>query len=79
MIKVTRKEGESVGVFLRRFSKKIQQSNILVKARKARFFERPMSKRQKREAALRRLQIAKEKERLYKLGKISEYEYKKGN
>ena len=79
MIEAKRKEGESTGAFLMRFTRKIQQSHILQKARKARFLERKKSKRQIRESAIRRAKIAQEKERLYKLGKISENEYKKGN
>lgn len=79
MIEAKRREGESTGAFLRRFSRKIQQSHILKKAREARFAQRKKSKRVIRESAIRRAKIAAEKERLYKLGKISENEYKRGN
>jgi len=79
MIEARRRDGESTGAFLRRFSRKIQQSHILKKARKARFAERTPSKRKIQEGAMRRSKIAEDKERLFKLGKITENEYKRGS
>ncbi len=79
MIEAKRRDKESTGAFLRRFSRKIQQSHILAKARKARFLEPRKSKRKIRESALRRSNIASEKERLFKLGKINENEFKRGS
>jgi len=79
MIEAKRRDNESTGAFLRRFSRKIQQSHILQKARKGRFQETKKSKLKIRESALRRSNIASEKERLFKLGKINENEYKRGS
>ena len=44
MIEVKKKENESTGSLLRRFSKKVQQSGLLLQARSSRFLERPQSK-----------------------------------
>lgn len=73
-IEVKRKEGESVGAMLRRFSRKIQQSGILMRARKVRFQEPKKSKRERRESALHRERIKKERERLRKIGLLEEEE-----
>ncbi|HEX9503004.1 MAG TPA: 30S ribosomal protein S21, partial [Patescibacteria group bacterium] len=39
MVEVKRKDNESFESLLRRFNRKIQQSGVLVRARKIRFFE----------------------------------------
>ena len=75
-VTVRKKEKESVQSLLRRFSRRIQQSGVLVRARRGRFYVPPVTKRQKKLSALRRQQIQKERERLYKLGKL-ENEFKK--
>ena len=79
MIEAKRKDGESTGAFLRRFSRKIQKSGVLVKARKRRFLESRKSDRKIKDSAMRRANLVKEKERLFKLGKITENEFKRGN
>ncbi len=69
-IEIKRKEKESVATFLRRFTRRIQQSGILIEARKSRFHQSPKTRREKRLAALHRIRRQKEFERLKKLGKI---------
>jgi len=69
MIQVKRKEKETTGSLLRRFSQRIQQSGILLRAREIRFYKNLKSKRQKRVDALRRERVKREIERLKKLGK----------
>ncbi len=76
MIEVKRKDNESVGSLLRRFSKKVQQSGLLIQARNSRFKEKTKSRTERRKSALRRNEIVTEKERLRKLGKLEE-EYSK--
>ncbi|MFA6096562.1 MAG: 30S ribosomal protein S21 [Candidatus Paceibacterota bacterium] len=76
MIEVKRKDNESVGSLLRRFSKKVQQSGLLIQARNSRFKEKTKSRTERRKSALRRNEIVSEKERLRKLGKLEE-EYSK--
>lgn len=69
MVEVQKKESESLSSLLRRFNRRVQQSGILLEARKARFYERPKSKRAVRESAARRAEIVREKEYLRKIGK----------
>ena len=74
MVYVKRKDRESTPALLRRFTRRVQQSGILLRARKARFYKSKPSKRERRERALRRLTLGKERERLLKLGKIDPLE-----
>lgn len=69
MVEVKRKDNESFDSLLRRFNRKIQQSGVLIRARKTRFFEQPKSRNLQKVAARRRTQIRAEKEELKKLGK----------
>lgn len=73
-IEVKRKEKETTGSLLRRFTRLIQQSGILFLVRKARFYEKPKTKREKRESALRRDQLRKIREKLIKSGQLQEGE-----
>ena len=70
MVGVNRKEGESFESMMRRFSKKLQQSGNIYRARKTRFFERPKSKDRRRLDAIRRSGIREEKEELRKQGQL---------
>lgn len=72
MVEVVRKDGESIGSLLRRFTRKVQQNGVLLKARKVRFYEKPRSKRERRRNALFREDLRKKTEKLRKLG-ILEY------
>lgn len=72
MVYVKRRENESVAAMIRRFTRRVQQSGILLRARKIRFYEPKPNKRLMQERALRRLAVMKEQERLAKLGKIIE-------
>jgi len=69
-VEVRKREKESVQGLLRRFSKRIVQSGVLLRAKRGRFYVPPLSKRQKKLSALRREKIQKERQRLYKLGKL---------
>jgi small subunit ribosomal protein S21 len=69
MVEVKRKENESFESLLRRFNRKIQQSGVLVRARRIRFFEPERSKNLQKVAARRRAEIKSQKEELKKLGK----------
>ena len=71
-VEVRKKEKETTASLLRRFSRRVQQSGVLLRARRARFYEPTKSKRQKRIDALRRSIMQKEREKLIKLGKIEE-------
>lgn len=77
MVEVKKKDGESFESLLRRFNRRIQQSGVLVRARKIRFFEPPKSKRLVREDARRRAQIKKRREELKKIGKLPVKSFRK--
>lgn len=70
MVEVKAKEGESFESLLRRFNRKIQQSGILIRARKIRFFAPTKSRNLLRESAQRRALARQEREELKKLGKF---------
>jgi len=69
MVEVKRKEHESFESLLRRFNRKIQQSGVLMRARRIRFFEAPKSRNLQKVAARRRQQIRQQKEELKRMGK----------
>ncbi len=73
MIEARRKDNESIGAFLRRFTKKVQQSGVLIRARKIKYKVTAKNKKEKQAAALRRYHTHQEREKLFKLGKLEEY------
>jgi ribosomal protein S21 len=53
MIQVTRKDAkESTENLLRRFTRKVQQSGVLAVAKQNQYFEKPMSKTERRNRAI---------------------------
>jgi small subunit ribosomal protein S21 len=73
MVEVRKRDNESPDSLIRRFSRKVQQSGVLLQARKIRFYERKKSKRKQREEAQRRSELNAERDRLIKLGEIDEF------
>lgn len=69
MVEVKKKDNESFDNLLRRFNRKVQQSGILVRARKTRFFTPTKSRNLKRTAAQRRSVMKEQRDELKKLGK----------
>lgn len=61
MQQVTRKEKESFENLLRRFNRKVHQGGNLTIAKKRQHFERPISKKEQRESAIRRAAIREKK------------------
>jgi len=70
VLKVKKQGRESTQALIRRFQKSVQQSGILLRARKERFRERAKSKTAQKRAAKRREELKREYARLKKLGKI---------
>ncbi|MFY9461608.1 MAG: 30S ribosomal protein S21 [Candidatus Sungiibacteriota bacterium] len=70
MVYAIRKHKETTGALLRRFTKTVQQSGILLEARRIRFYSKKKNKRARKISALRRIQAGKERERLLKLGRL---------
>ena len=69
LLQVTRKDDrESLENMIRRFNKKVQQSGVLGVARRKRQFEKPLSKREQREIAIRKAarKAAKARQALYR-------------
>ena len=67
-IEVKRKEGESAGTLIYRFTKRVQQSGVLREAKRRRFTHRPANKLKRKRSALHRETKRKELERAKKLG-----------
>lgn len=78
MVEVRRKDGESGESLLRRFTRKVQQSGLLIRAKRRRFYEPPKNKRQVREEATRRKGIREKREYLKRIGKLDDYLERKG-
>jgi ribosomal protein S21 len=69
MIQVTRKDAkESTESLVRRFSRKVQQSGVLATVKQAQSFEKPMSKRDRRDKAIIRRERKNLKAKRAKLG-----------
>ncbi len=72
MVEVTKKDRETPTSMIRRFSRRMQQSGILLRSRKLRFFRRRPSRTQRRDAAMRRIEKQRDYERQAKLGKLED-------
>jgi len=68
-LEIKKQERETSQNLVRRFSRRIKQSGILLNARKFRFFEKKKSNQMKKRSALRREQLKKEYELAEKMGK----------
>ena len=67
-IEVKKQDREYSQALIRRFTKKVQRSGILLRARKNQFHKPLKSKGMKKKAALRRENLRSEYEKLRKLG-----------
>lgn len=69
MIQVTRKDSkESTENLLRRFTRKVQQAGVITAAKQSQYFEKPLSKRDRRAKAIIRRQRKSLKIQKIKLG-----------
>lgn len=70
MIQVTRKDSkESIENLLRRFNRKVQQSGVLVQAKQSQYYEKPMSRRDRRAKAIIRRERKLAKVKKLRLGR----------
>ncbi len=76
MIEVKKKDRETSESLIRRFSRRVQQSGVLVRARKTRFRADEKSKREIREGAMYRAKVKKVVDHLKKMGKFDEENFK---
>lgn len=75
-LEIKKEERETSQSLVRRFSKRVKQSGILLRARKNRFQERGKSKNMKKRSALRREEKRKEYETMIKMSKGEEPRYR---
>jgi ribosomal protein S21 len=69
MIEVTRKDSkESTENLVRRFNRRVQQSGLIIAVKQGQYFEKPMSKRDRRQKAIVRQQRKALKLKKIKLG-----------
>lgn len=69
MIQVTRKDAkESTESLIRRFSRKVQQAGVLAEVKQVQYFEKPISKRERRLKAIVRRERKADKAKRAKLG-----------
>ncbi|MFZ2226616.1 MAG: hypothetical protein WA064_04110 [Candidatus Moraniibacteriota bacterium] len=76
MIEVKRKDRETPESLIRRFSRRIQQSGVLSRARKVRFRTDEKSKTELRAGAMYKVKVRKVVNRLKKIGKFDEQNFK---
>ncbi|MFH1424045.1 MAG: hypothetical protein ABIG29_03810 [Candidatus Nealsonbacteria bacterium] len=69
-LEVTKQERETSQSLVRRFGRRVQQSGLLVRARKLRFRKKQKSLGAQKRAALRREEVRKEYQKLKKMGKL---------
>ena len=69
MLQVTRKDNkEALENLIRRFNRKVQQSGVLAEVRNNQYFEKPISKTERRRKAILRNQRRAEKIKNTRLG-----------
>ncbi len=72
VVEVKKRDHESLDSLVRRFHRRVVASGVVLAAKRGRFYVRPKSKQRRRQEALRRSQLRKERELLRKLGKLED-------
>ena len=72
MVEVKRKPNESIGSLMRRFNRFVQQSGVLLKAKKSQFRVKKQNERKEKLAAIMGMHLSELRKRLEKLGKYDE-------
>lgn len=80
MLEAKKRDHENSEGLVRRFTRIVQQSGVLLQAKKVRYHEPKKSRNRVREEAQRKGELQAERDRLIKLGEIDEFAYpaKKG-
>lgn len=68
-LEANKQERETSQGLIRRFTKRVQKSGILIRARSSRFYKRAKSEQMKKRSALRREKVQEERKKLEKMGK----------
>ena len=71
MVEVRKREKESTESLLRRFTRRVNNSNVLTQAKDARYLTKEKSKKEQRKAAMNREQFIKERKKLEKMGEVA--------
>lgn len=74
-ITIKRRDNESNERLLRRFSRRIQTSGLLLRTKRRQYFERDKNEGQMKKDALRKLSMRAKEEYLRKIGEITEDTY----
>jgi ribosomal protein S21 len=69
-VKVEKQNNENNTSLIRRFTKRVQGSGMLPRAKSLRFRNRPISVAKRKQQTLKKLEKKKEREKLIKLGKL---------
>jgi ribosomal protein S21 len=72
MVEVKRKPNESTGSMLRRFSRFVQQSGVLVRRKNLKYRAKPVTERMEKNRAIMGMHLRKLRQNLEKLGKYSD-------
>ncbi len=78
-VEVTKSNNETPASLIRRFTKRVQESGVVRRAKSLRYNERAKSDFKKKAGALKRIANRKEKDKLRRLGKLEDAPYKKKN
>lgn len=76
MIEVKKKDRETSESLIRRFSRRVQQSGVLVQARRARFKADKKTRREMRQGAMYKEKVKKVVNKLKKMGKFDEENFR---
>jgi ribosomal protein S21 len=76
MIEVKKRDRESSESLIRRFGRRVQQSGVLVQARRSRFRIDEKTKREKRAGAMYKEKVKKVVNRLKKMGKFDDENFR---
>jgi len=72
VFEIKRKQNESIESLLRRFKQGLQRGRVLIKVKEGQYFQKDISKREKREKAIRRKSVNEKKDYLRKTGKLKD-------
>jgi len=76
MVEVVKKDKETSESLIRRFSRRMQESKVLMRARKSQFNVKTKSKKQLKDDALYRKKVKKEADKLKKMGIFDDEKFK---
>lgn len=72
MVEVKRKPNESIGSLMRRFNRFVQQSGVLIKAKRTQYRPKKQNERKEKLSAIMGLHLSALRKKLEKMGKYDE-------